>query len=414
MAGYILLILLMLLFSALVTAAEVDYFGADIGDLQKSSRGKTSRKALQNLTKPARIMATIMVSNLISNVAFIVLNLYLFTRYSVLDLPSTGGSAILIIILSVAVLFLGEIFPRIYATQHPWQAARIMAYPLFYLEMLFNPFNKILIRYTHLISKRLRNFNPSDQLVEEISQVLERNPESESSEDKEILEGIVTFGNKNVAEIMCPRVDVVTLDARTSFTRVLDLINESGYSRIPVYEDSYDHIRGILYIKDLLPHTEKEDSFQWQKLLRTPFFVPGSRLIKDLLEDFQKNKIHMAVVVDEFGGFSGIVTLEDILEEIVGDIADEQDGDENLFTRTGEKKFLFEGKIPLDKFCKITGYNEDYFSSVRRDADTLAGLVLEINGDIPKLNDVILFGNFRFTMESVTSRRIEKIMVEYT
>jgi gliding motility-associated protein GldE len=289
-----------------------------------------------------------------------------------------------------------------------------MAYPLYYLDKFFSPFNKILIRSTNLISKKLQSYNPTDQLAEEISQVLEKNPESESSEEKEILEGIVTFGNKNVAEIMCPRTDVVALDARTSFARVLELINESGYSRIPVYEDSFDHIRGILYIKDLLPHTDKEISFQWLKLLRTPFFVPGSRLIKDLLEDFQKNKIHLAVVVDEFGGFSGIVTLEDVLEEIVGDIADEQDGDESLFTRNGEKKFLFEGKIPLDKFCKITGYHEDYFSSVRRDADTLAGLVLEINGDIPKLNDVILFGNIRFTVESVTSRRIEKIMVDYT
>ena len=211
---------------------------------------------------------------------------------------------------------------------------------------------------------------------------------------------------------MVPRVDVVSIDIKSSFTAVLEIINTSGYSRIPVYSESFDQVRGILYIKDLLPYTEKGEEFQWQNLLRPPFFVPETKKVKDLLEEFQKNKIHMAIVVDEYGGSSGIVTLEDVLEEIVGDIADEFDEDETFYTRLGDKKFLFDGKTLLEQFCDTVGCDKDIFHEVRGEADTLAGLILEIKGDIPTLHENIEYGQFRFTIESVTNRRIRQIRTE--
>jgi len=215
-----------------------------------------------------------------------------------------------------------------------------------------------------------------------------------------------------VVEIMCPRVDVVALDMKTSFAGVLEVINTSGYSRMPVYAESFDNVRGILYIKDLLPHTGKAGNFNWQSLIRPPFFVPETKKISSLLEDFQKNKVHMAVVVDEYGGSSGIVTLEDVLEEIVGDISDEFDEEETFYTKLSDKKFLFDGKTLLVDFYKITGCDEALFDEVKGDADTLAGLILELKGEIPPVNEKIDCKNFRFSIEAVTNRRIKQIKVE--
>jgi CBS domain containing-hemolysin-like protein len=215
-----------------------------------------------------------------------------------------------------------------------------------------------------------------------------------------------------VAEIMRPRVDVVSLDIRAGFNDVLEVIDQTGYSRIPVYTESFDNVKGILFIKDLLQHTEKGNTFNWQSLLRPPFYVPETRKIKALLEDFQKNKVHMAVVVDEYGGSSGIVTLEDVLEEIVGDIADEFDEDEHFYSRIGENKFLFDGKTSLIDFCKVTESEENVFDDVKGDADTLAGLILELKGEFPAQHEKLVCKNFQFIIESITKRRIKQIRVE--
>jgi gliding motility-associated protein GldE len=287
-----------------------------------------------------------------------------------------------------------------------------MASPLLVLEKLFRPFSFLLIRSNALINEKIKKKPQKNISVDEISQALELTSDTDISDEKEILEGIVRFGNKNVSAIMCPRVDVVSIDITSSFTAVLDVINNSGYSRIPVYQESFDQVRGILYIKDLLPYTEKGESFQWQTLLRPPFFVPENKKVKDLLEDFQKNKIHMAIVVDEYGGSSGIVTMEDVLEEIVGDIADEFDEEETNFVILGEKEFLFDGKILLEDFYEVVGCDNDRFSEVKGEADTLAGLILELKGDIPALHEHIDFENFRFTIESVTNRRIRQVKAE--
>jgi len=241
---------------------------------------------------------------------------------------------------------------------------------------------------------------------------LELTSDREISEDKDILEGIVKFGNKKVVEIMKPRVDVVAIDLTKSFTEVVDVIKKSGFSRIPVYSGSFDQINGILYIKDLLPHVHKGKTFKWQSIIRPPFYVPETKGINTLLEEFRKRKVHMAVVVDEYGGSAGIVTLEDILEEIVGEIIDEYDEEEILYKKISENKFLFDGKTMLVDFYKIVDTEETIFNDVKGEADTLAGLILELKGEIPSVNDKIKCRNFIFTIESVNNRRIEKIIVE--
>jgi gliding motility-associated protein GldE len=232
------------------------------------------------------------------------------------------------------------------------------------------------------------------------------------ADEKEILEGIVKFGNKSVAEIMKSRVDVVSLDIKNNFSTVLHVIVDSGFSRIPVYIDSFDDIKGILYIKDILPHSHKGDSFKWQSLIRPPFYVPETKKINSLLEEFQKNKVHLAIVIDEYGGTSGIVTLEDVLEEIVGEIVDEFDEEENYFSKVSENVFLFDGKILLGDFYKITKCEDDVFNEVKGDADTLAGLILEIKGEIPAKKEKVLYKQFVFTIEEVDDRRIIQIRVE--
>jgi gliding motility-associated protein GldE len=245
-----------------------------------------------------------------------------------------------------------------------------------------------------------------------LSQALELTSQTELKEDKEILKGIVKFGNKSVAEIMRSRVDVISADINESFPKIMNLITETGFSRIPVYSDSFDNIKGILYIKDLLPHAHKGANFRWQNIIRPPFYVPETKKIDDLLEEFQKNKVHLAIVVDEYGGTSGIVTLEDVLEEIVGEITDEFDEEEKFYTKLADNKYLFDGKTMLNDFYKVIGTEDTVFDDVKGEADTLAGLILELKGEIPLKNDTITCKNYVFTIEAVDNRRIKQIKVE--
>jgi gliding motility-associated protein GldE len=271
--------------------------------------------------------------------------------------------------------------------------------------------NTLLIASTSFVNHRLQKHHKNVS-IDEISQALKLTSNQELSEEKEMLEGIVKFGNKNVAEIMNPRVDVVSLDIKTSFSTVLNLIVDSGFSRIPVYVGSFDNIKGILYIKDILPHSHKNDSFNWQTLIRPPFYVPETKKINSLLKEFQKNKVHLAVVIDEYGGTSGIVTLEDVLEEIVGEIVDEFDEEENFFTQISENVFLFDGKTLLGDFFKISKCDDNVFNSIKGEAETLAGLILEIKGEIPEIHEKIEYKQFIFTIEAVDKRRIKQIKIE--
>jgi len=324
--------------------------------------------------------------------------------------PTPGKTLLFLLVLGFVLLLSGELLPRLWAARHPGTIFRNLAWMLVALDRLFRPFTQPIL----WLLKKSGDNNPALSRSEEAGEMAQslESPSDALEDEKEILRGIAKFGNKNVEEIMTPRVDVVALDVNTAYPAVLETITHSGYSRIPVYSESFDQVRGILYIKDLLPHTDKGATFRWQELLRPPFFIPETRKVKDLLEDFQKNKIHMGIVVDEYGGSPGIVTLEDVLEEIVGDIADEFDEDEVWFNRLGENQYLFDGKTPLGKFAATLGYPGDYFDDARGEADTLAGLLLEIRGEIPLSNEIIIFRNLRFIIEAVTNRRIQQVRVE--
>ena len=406
-------IVILLLFSALISASEVAYFSLSPSEKQKIT-GRSTKKnnyTFKNLESPEQLLATVLVANNFVNVGVVILSS--FTIDSLIDFSNEPilGFVFQVIIISFIILLIGEIIPKVYATKHALKFARFISLPLFYLIKLLRPFNSLLIFSTSFVNKRIHSNNQHIS-VDQLSQALELTSQLELKEDQEILKGIVKFGNKSVVEIMCSRVDVVSADIKDSYTKIMKMITETGFSRIPVYSDTFDNIKGILYIKDILPHIHKGTTFRWQSIIRPPFYVPETKKIDDLLEDFQKNKVHMAIVVDEYGGTSGIVTLEDVLEEIVGEITDEFDEEEKFYTKISENKYVFDGKTLLNDFYKVIGMDEALFDDVKGEADTLAGLILELKGEIPVKNDIIYCKNFVFSIEAVDNRRIKQIKVE--
>jgi gliding motility-associated protein GldE len=407
------IIAILLILSALISGSEVAYFSLSPAEKHKI-QGRTSKRnsyILKNLESPEQLLATILVANNFINVGIVILSS--FTVDSLVDFSNEPiiGFIVQVIVISFVILLFGEIIPKVYATHHPLKFARFIAVPLQFLIRFLKPANSILIYSTSFLNSRIHAYNKNIS-IDELSQALELTSATELKEENEILKGIVKFGNKNVAEIMRSRVDVVSADFNSSYSHIMTLITETGFSRIPVYLGSFDNIKGILYIKDLLPHAYKGTNFRWQSIIRPPFFVPETKKIDDLLEEFQKNKVHMAIVVDEYGGTSGIVTLEDVLEEIVGEITDEFDEDEKFYTKIGENKYLFDGKTMLNDFYKITGSEDTVFDDVKGEADSLAGLILELKGEIPKKNDTINCKNYVFTIDAVDNRRIKQIKVE--
>jgi len=408
------LIVIVLLFcSAMISGSEVAYFSLSPKDKVKlkKSKNRPSITVLKNLENPEKLLATILVANNFVNIGIIILTTYVTSKLVDFSNSRVIEFIFQVVIITFFLLLFGEIIPKVYATHVGPDFARIMALPLNFLTRFLNPVNSILILSTSFVNKRLAKHQKNIS-INDISQALELTSAQDISEEKEILEGIVKFGNKKVAEIMKPRVDVTAIDIKTPFSEVVKLIKESGFSRIPVYSESFDQINGILYIKDLLAHTHKGNSFKWQTVIRPPFYVPETKKINTLLEEFRKRKVHLAVVVDEYGGSSGIVTLEDILEEIVGEIIDEFDEEEKYYTKISENKFIFDGKILLVDFYKIVNTSETIFDDVKGEADTLAGLILELKGEIPDQNEKITCKNFAFTIEAVNNRRIEQIKVE--
>lgn len=406
------IVLALLFVSALVSGSEVAYFSLNANDKQiLKKKGKINHLVLKNLENPEKLLATILVTNNFVNIGIIILTANITNSLITIQNSPVLEFLFQVVLITFLLLLFGEILPKLYATHFSMGFARFMALPLQVLEKIFRPLNSLLIVSTSFINTRLQK-HQKNVSMDEISQALKLTSEQELSEEKEILEGIVKFGNKNVAEIMKPRVDVVSLDIKTSFKTVLNVIVDSGFSRIPVYVGSFDNIKGILYIKDILPHSHKTDSFNWQTLIRPPFYVPETKKINSLLKEFQKSKVHLAVVVDEYGGTSGIVTLEDILEEIVGEIVDEFDEEDNFFTQISENVFLFDGKTLLGDFFKISKCDETVFDSVKGDAETLAGLILELKGEIPVLHEKIEYNQFYFTIEAVDNRRIKQIKIE--
>ena len=408
----IVLAVLLLFASGFVSASEIAFFSLSPNDLSEIEEEEhPSDKRIMSLLKDSeRLLATILISNNFVNVTIIMLCNFFFAQ--VVDF---GGSVIveflvITVILTFLLLLFGEIMPKIYSAQHTLRFTRFAAPVLALLEKVFRPLSSLLVRSTFIVNKCVskKNYNIS---VDELSQALELTDKSEISEESNILEGIIRFGGETAKEVMTSRLDMVDLDVTATFTEVLDCVVENGYSRVPVYEDSQDNIKGILYIKDLLPHLKKDDTFKWQSLIRPAYFVPETKMIDDLLRDFQANKIHIAIVVDEFGGTSGIVTMEDIIEEIVGEINDEYDEEEHSYVKINDHTYVFEAKTQLSDFYKILHIDTDAFEDVEGDADTLAGLLLEIKGDFPKLHEQLEYGDFLFEVLEMDARRILTVKV---
>ena len=408
----IVLAVLLLFASGFVSASEIAFFSLSPNDLSEIEEEEhPSDKRIMSLLKDSeRLLATILISNNFVNVTIIMLCNFFFAQ--VVDF---GGSVIveflvITVILTFLLLLFGEIMPKIYSAQHTLRFCRFAAPVLSVLEKVFKPLSGLLVRSTFLVNKCVskKNYNIS---VDDLSQALELTDKSEISEESNILEGIIRFGGETAKEVMTSRLDMVDLDITATFSEVLDCVVENGYSRVPVYEDSQDNIKGILYIKDLLPHLKKDDTFKWQSLIRPAYFVPETKMIDDLLRDFQTNKIHIAIVVDEFGGTSGIVTMEDIIEEIVGEINDEYDEEEHSYVKINDHTYVFEAKTQLSDFYKILHIDTDAFEDVEGDADTLAGLLLEIKGEFPKLHEQLEYGDFLFEVLEMDARRILTVKV---
>lgn len=401
---------LLLVISGLISASEVAFFSltpADINQIEESDNAKDKLIA-QSLQQPENLLATILIGNNFVNVAIILL-LTLFTN-SLLNFENTQllGFIFQIVVITFLLLLFGEIVPKIYASRNGQKISRFTVSFLHFLGVLFKPMVKLLVNSTSFVNNKLAKHNRTNISMDELSQALELTTNNKD-EDKEILEGIIKFGNIQVVDIMTSRVDMVDVDIKTNFKQLIKLIIDCGYSRIPVYSGTRDNIKGVLYSKDLLPHLDKPDNFRWQSLMRQPYYVPETKKIDDLLNEFQKNRVHLAIVVDEYGGTSGLVTLEDIVEEIVGDISDEYDEDEKMFTKIDNHTFVFEAKIQLNDFFKIEEIEAEDFSKISEEVETLAGLVLEIKGEIPTKNERIVYDKYIFEIMAVDNRRIKKI-----
>lgn len=402
--------LLLLALSALISASEVAFFSLDpqtTNELEESDL-KTDKIILRLLQTPQRLLATILIGSNFLNVAVILL-LTNFTT-SILNFESVPflGFIFQAIFITFVLLLFGEIMPKVYATQYAKKTALKAAPVLTALGKLVSPVVTILVNSTSIVNTRLAKHTRSNISMDELSHALELTSNSRD-EDTEILEGIIKFGNIQVVDIMTSRLDMVVVDLKTNYKQLLDIIIKSGYSRIPVYSENRDNIKGLLYSKDLLPHLDKPINFRWQSLVRQAYFIPETKMIDDLLNEFQLNKIHLALVVDEYGGTSGLITMEDILEEIVGDISDEYDTEEQLFTKIDNHTFIFEAKILLNDFFKIAEIEEDDFIKVIDEVETLAGLILELKGDIPAKNERIDYGRYVFEIMAVDNRRIKKV-----
>lgn len=403
-------ILVLLFCSGFASCSEISFFSLSPNDLDDldGERSSADRKIQELLNQQERTLATILVTNNLVNVTIIMLCNYFFDHT-----VDFGGSKILqflivTVLLTFLLLLFGEIVPKVYGTQNPLKFCRMAVGPLMTLRNLFYPICTLLMSSSVIAAKVARR-NTHALTVDDLEQALELTDSEDIKEEKRLLEGIIRFGDETAKEIMTPRQDVVNLDFRTSMEDVIKCIVENNYSRIPVYQNNTDNIKGILYIKDLLPHLDKPRNFRWQSLIRPPYFVPETKKIDDLLKDFQQNKVHIAIVVDEFGGTSGIVTLEDILEEIVGEINDEYDEEEKNYTRINKNTYIIDGKMLLSDLKKLLQLDDEAFDDIEGDADSLAGLLLELKGEFPAVHERLEYQNFVFEVLAMEERRISKI-----
>ena len=407
----LIVIIILIMCSAFVSGSEVAYFSLSPNDIENKNKNHPQDKVvLKLLQQPNLLLATILIANNFINVAIIVL----FAYFSDLAITFPESSSLkfvfdVIIVTSILVL-LGEITPKVYANKNALLFSRMMSMPLMFLTKILYPFSFLLLKTTSLIDRKIRN-RGTEASIEEISKALDLTEENSNEEEARMLKSIVEFGNTDVKEIMIPRVDTVAIEEKTKLKDVLAIIVDSGFSRIPVYKENFDNVSGVLYIKDLIPHLEGDKYFDWTKKSRPPYFIPENKMINDLLKDFQQKKNHIAIVVDEYGGVSGIVTLEDVLEEIVGEINDEFDDDKNIYSKLDDFNFIFEGKLSLIDFIKIVKGKSDYFDDIKSDSDTIAGLILELEGKIPEIGSITRIPPYTFIIESSDSRKIKRVKV---
>jgi putative hemolysin len=410
----LMVMMLLLVLSALVSGSEIAFFSlkpSQLDDLREDGSSQ-AKKIVNLLEKPKRLLATILIANNVINISVIILSTFIVDIVFNFQEHYIAGFIIQVIVVTFLILLFAEVLPKVYATQNVEQFSLLMAGTMINLRRFFYPLSSILVKTTNFIDKRLEG-KKTGLSADELSHAIDiTHDNTTSEEDKQLLYGIVQFSNIYAREIMRSRMDVVAVDEKTSFDELISIILEAGYSRIPVYKENFDNVIGILYIKDLLPFLDSSSDFKWTKLIRSCFFVPESKRINDLLKEFQEKKIHMAVVVDEYGGTSGIITLEDILEEIVGEINDEFDIEETIFSKIDQNNYVFEGRTLLKDFCKITGIDYASFNDIKGEADTMAGLILEVKQELPFRGEKISFDGFDLVVDAVDSRRIKRIRVK--
>ena len=406
----IILILIFLILSALTSGCEVAFFSLDKSIIPEDNSNKLIKKIESLLEKPKRLLATILISNNFINIAIVILFASIDNPY----LSSINNPLIETIIevgvIGMLILFIGDILPKIYANRNPLIFSKVMVNPIYFLDRY------ILFLFNQPMSKSMNYLESSlakdtEQLsVDKLSQALELTDSKETSkEEKKILKGIVNFGNVETRQIMCPRVDVFALEANKDMNEIIDELISNGFSRVPVFEDNLDKIQGVLYVKDLLPHLEKEN-FNWSSLLRKPLYIPENKKLDDLLTEFKTKKIHMAIVVDEYGGTSGIITLEDVIEEIFGEFSDEFDEEDNLFSKLDENTYVFDSKINLQDFYRAINLKDtSSFDQVSSEIETLGGLLIEKIKKIPRVGQIIYHDNYKFIIEIVDNKRIKQV-----
>jgi gliding motility-associated protein GldE len=407
---YSLILIILLVFSGLISGSEVALFSlskSQIQNQQKSSYIEIIKKLLLN---PNKLLATILVANNFINIAIVIL----FTQIGS-DLFDGVTSALLkftleIILATFLILLFGEILPKIYASRNNLAFSKLVAYPLLLLNIILTPISIPMQHLSNFIKDKLSFTKPNIGL-NQLSYALDlTNPGETTKQEHKILKGILSFGNTETREVMRPRIDIHAFKNTLSYDQILKNIIKNSFSRIPVYKDELDNIVGILYVKDLLPFLDKKE-FDWLSILRKPFFIPENKKLDDLMQEFQEKKIHLAIVVDEYGGTSGIISLEDVIEEIVGDISDEFDDDSLLFSKLDNSNYIFEGKISMKDFYKILNIDSIFFDKLKGDSETLAGFILEISQSFPKINSKVVFENYVFTIESIDKKRIKQVKV---
>lgn len=407
----ILLAFFLILLSGFASASEIAFFSLSPADLEAMDPDKSPLDMLvQKLRDDSeRTLATILITNNLVNVTIIMLCNYILINLLTFSAEWLQFLCVTILLTFLLLLF-GEIIPKVYGNTNPLAFCRKAVKGVMFFRKLFWPIETILLKSGAFAEKVLQKEN-RQLSIDDLEQALELTDKSDIKDEQSMLQGIIRFGDETAKEVMTSRQDIIDLDIRCSYEDVLKCIVDNNYSRIPVYQDNKDNIRGVLYIKDLLSHLSKPANFRWQSLIRPPYFVPETKKIDDLLREFQENKVHIAIVVDEFGGTSGIVTLEDILEEIVGEINDEYDEEEHNYTKLDANSYIFEGKTLLNDFTKILNLPDDEFDDVEGDADSLAGLLLEIKGDFPAVHEILKYKRYTFEVLEIDERRISKVKV---